>query len=123
MAFECRKASVRTSAAQWSADILVAAGKDLLPCSVSVLPTGATLVVPSGDAGERLLEDVRSALGFSASEPQVVKGGSCGGEEEEAEFAFTGAMLSVAWEFPREARGEFIARLRSLFGPCEGPAS
>lgn len=116
----CRKASVKASAAQWNLDALVSVKGDLLPCFVSVVPTYATLQAPSSEQGERLLEAAAKALGPPASLPQVVKGGSCGGEEEDAEYAFAGAMVSVTWNFPREEREAFIARLKGLLGPCEG---
>jgi hypothetical protein len=32
------------------------------------------------------------------------------------------AMLSVTWEFPRESRGTFLAKVKGLLGPCEGSA-
>lgn len=76
-------------------------------------------MVPSGEEGERLLSRVVAALGPPAGAPQVVKGGSCGGEEEDGEFPFVGAMVSVSWEFPREGREEFLSAFRSLFGGCE----
>jgi hypothetical protein len=123
MVFPCRKASVRSSAAQWNLEALIPEGKgDLLPCFFSVLPTGCTFQTVSSEGGERLLEKVRAALGPTASAPQVVKGGACGGEEEDGEFAFTGAMLSVTWEFPREFREAFLAKVKGLLGPCEGSA-
>ena len=50
----------------------------------------------------------------------MVKGGSCGGEEEDAEFAFTGAMVSVTWEFPKVERAAFITRVKALFRQCGG---
>jgi hypothetical protein len=52
----------------------------------------------------------------------MVKGGSCGGEEEDGEFPFTGSMLSVTWEFPKELREGFINNVKRLIGPCEGLA-
>ncbi|MBI5343249.1 MAG: hypothetical protein HZB63_08100 [Deltaproteobacteria bacterium] len=63
---------------------------------------------------------MRAKLGPPASAPQVVKGGACGGEEEDSEFPFIGAMLSVTWEFPREYRDDFLAKVKALLGPCEG---
>jgi hypothetical protein len=50
----------------------------------------------------------------------VVKGGSCGGEEEDAEFPFTGSMISATWEFPKERRGAVLDSFRGLFGLTEG---
>lgn len=79
-------------------------------------------MVASSEAGEKLLVEAASALGSPAGEPQIVKGGSCGGEEEESDFPFAGAMLSVAWEFPKDAREAFIEKVRALIGPCEGLA-
>jgi hypothetical protein len=102
--------------------LIPAGGGDLLPCFFSVLPTGCTFQTVSSEGGERLLEKVRAALGPTSSDPQVVKGGACGGEEEDGEFAFTGAMLSVTWEFPRESRETFLAKVKGLMGPCEGSA-
>jgi len=100
-------------------DALVAVeGGDVLPCFFSLLPTGCTFQTVSGDAGERLLEEVVAALGTPSSAPQVVKGGSCGGEEEDGEFPFTGAMLSVTWGFPREERGRFLETIQRFVGPC-----
>jgi hypothetical protein len=93
-----------------------------LPCFFSVLPTGCTFQTVSSEEGEKLLEKVRVELGPPASLPQVVKGGACGGEEEDGEFPFTGAMLSVTWEFPRESRDAFVAKVKSIIGPCEEPA-
>jgi hypothetical protein len=121
MTFSCRKASVRASAAQWSVDFLAdIPGGDLVPCSFAVLPTGCTFLVPSSRAGERLIAEAASELGRPSSTPQTVKGGSCGGEEEDGEFPFAGAMLSVTWEFPKESREEFIRNVVRLIGPCEG---
>lgn len=123
MRYTCRKISVRSSAAQWSADVLMADdGGDLLPCSFAVLPSGGTFLVPSSDAGERLLAEAATALGPTASEPQMVKGGSCGGEEEDGDFPFVGSMLSVTWEFPKDMRDGFINNVKRLIGPCEGLA-
>ncbi len=116
---DCRKASVRSSAAQWGMDALIAGkGGDLVPCFFSLLPDGCTFQTTSGEAGESLLGEVIDALGPPSSAPQVVKGGSCGGEEEEGEFAFTGAMVSVTWEFPRESRPRVLESIRRLVGPC-----
>lgn len=123
MGLTCRKVSVKASAAQWSVDVLVAvSGGDLLPCSFSILPSGGTFLVPSSEKGERLLAETVSALGPPASEPQMVKGGSCGGEEEDGEFPFAGSMLSVTWEFPKELREGFINNVKRLIGPCKGLA-
>lgn len=121
MAFPCQKASVRSSAAQWNLEALIPSEEgDPLPCFFSVLPTGCTFQTLSSVGGERLLETVRAKLGPPASAPQVVKGGACGGEEEDSEFPFIGAMLSVTWEFPREYRDDFLAKVKALLGPCEG---
>jgi len=121
MPLDCRKASVRSSAAQWNVDALVGAeGGDLLPCFFSVVPSYGTFQTVSGEAGEKLIRLLSSELGPPSSAPQVVKGGSCGGEEEDAEFAFTGAMISVTWEFPRDERAAFLARVKAVLGPCEG---
>lgn len=123
MKLPCRKSSVRSSAAQWNLEAMIPAGGDeLIPCFFSVLPTGCTFQTVSSEPGENLLEMVRGALGPPASDPQVVKGGACGGEEEESDFPFTGAMLSVTWEFPRESRDAFIAKVKDLIGPCGGTA-
>lgn len=120
MPLECRKVSVRASAAQWNLDALVALNGDVLPCFFSVVPTYGTFQTVSGDAGEKLIGALAAELGPPSSAPQVVKGGSCGGEEEEAEFAFTGAMVSVTWEFPKEERPAFLARVKGLFGERGG---
>lgn len=121
MPLDCRKASVRSSAAQWNLDALVATeGRGLLPCFFSVVPAYGTFQTVSGEAGEGLIRALAAELGPPSSAPQVVKGGSCGGEEEDAEFAFTGSMVSVTWEFPREERPAFIARVKTLLGDCEG---
>lgn len=120
MGLTCRKASVRSSAAQWNLDALIAAdGTDLLPCFFSVLPTGSTFQTVSSEKGERLLREVAASLGPPSTAPQVVKGGACGGEEEDGEFAFVGAMLSATWEFPKARRAEFIESVKRLLGPCE----
>jgi hypothetical protein len=64
---------------------------------------------------------VAGALGAPpSSPPQAVKGGSCGGEEEDAEFPFTGSMISATWEFPKERRGAVLASIRGLFGLTDG---
>ncbi len=121
MPLDCRKASVRSSAAQWNLDALVATGDgNLLPCFFSVVPTYGTFQTVSGEAGERLIGSLAAELGPPSSPPQVVKGGSCGGEEEDAEFAFAGAMISVTWEYPREERTAFLARVKAALGRCEG---
>lgn len=121
MTLPCRKASVRSSAAQWNLEAMIHAGGDeTLPCFFSVLPTGCTFQTVSSEGGQRLLEKVLVSLGPTASDPQVVKGGACGGEEEDGEFPFAGAMLSVTWAFPRERRDDFVAKVRDLVGPCEG---
>jgi hypothetical protein len=48
------------------------------------------------------------------------KGGSCGGEDEDGEFAFTGSMISATWEFPKERRGAVVASFRGIFGLADG---
>src|SRR5512146_513954 len=121
MTYTCRKASVRASAAQWSVDVLAEIpGVDLVPCSFAILPTGGSFLVPSSRAGERLIAEAASELGRPSSMPQTVKGGSCGGAEEDGELPFTGAMLSVTWEFRKEEREEFIRKVIRWIGPCEG---
>ncbi len=117
MPVHCRKVSVRSSGAQWSLDALVSfpEGGEPIPCFFSVMSAWCVFQAPSSEEGEKLLAEVKTALGPPASPPQVVKGGSCGGEEDDGEFPFTGAMLSVTWEFPREGREAFIARIGELF--------
>ena len=88
----CRKTEVRESAAQWNLDALVG--------------------TPGGDI----------LPCFVASPPQMGKGGSCGGEEEDAEFPFTGSMISATWEFPKERKGAVLASIRGLFGLTGGPS-
>jgi len=124
MEFRCVKASVRASAAQWAADMLLSFGDgDLVPCSLFVLPGAATLMAPAGPAAERLFAHAAAALGPPGGEPQTVKGGACGGEEEDGEFPFAGAMTSVTWGFPPAAQETFLGRLASLFAPCPGPGA
>ncbi len=120
----CRKTEVRESAAQWNLDALVdAPGGDMFPCFVAVVSTYCTVQGPNTQDGEAILRDVAEALGASpSSPPQAVKGGSCGGEEEDAEFPFTGSMLSATWEFPKERRGDVLASIRGLFGLAGGPS-
>lgn len=120
MPLDCRKASARASAAQWNLDALVACDGDLLPCFFSVVPTYGTFQTVSGAAGAALIGVLAAELGPPSSAPEVVKGGSCGGEEEDAEFAFAGAMVSVTWEFPKSERAAFVARVKALLGECEG---
>lgn len=121
MSIRCHKASVRSSAAQWNLDALVSFnGTDRIPCFFSVVPTWCTFQTVSSGEGEELIREITRVLGETSSEPQVVKGGSCGGEEEDAEIPFTGAMLSVTWEFPKEDREGFLERVRRLIGACEG---
>jgi len=125
LSLKCRKASTRFSAAQWNLDALVATdGGDTLPCFFSVVPTWCTFQTVSSAEGESLVREVSASLGPPSSAPQVVKGGACdGGEEDEGEgFAFTGAMVSVTWEFPKEDREAFIEKVKRLLGPCEGIA-
>ena len=123
MTLPCRKSSVRSSAAQWNLEAMIPVeGGEPIPCFFSVLPTGCTFQTVSSEAGEKLFQRVRDALGSTSSEPQVVKGGACGGEEDDGDFPFTGAMLSVTWDFPRESREAFVAKVKGLIGPCEGTA-
>ena len=121
MTLSCKKTSVRESAAQWNLDALVETpGGDLLPCFVSVVSTYCTVQASNSGDGEALLESVSGALGTPpSSPPQVVKGGSCGGEEEDGEFPFTGSMVSATWDFPRERKEEILAAFRGLFGLAE----
>jgi hypothetical protein len=118
----CRKTEVRESAAQWNLDALVGTpGGDILPCFVAVVSTYCTVQGPNTKDGEAILGDVAGALGAPpSSPPQAVKGGSCGGEEEDAEFPFTGSMISATWEFPKERRGAVLASIRGLFGLTDG---
>lgn len=117
----CHKASVRSSAAQWNLDALVSFnGTDRIPCFFSVVPTWCTFQTLSSTEGEELIREISKVLGNPASEPQVVKGGSCGGEEEDAEIPFAGAMLSVTWEFEKRNRERFLSGIRDLVGMCEG---
>lgn len=119
MTIHCHKSSLRSSSAQWNLDALVSLyGQDRIPCFFSVVPTGCTFQTVSSEAGENLLRAVSAALGEPASPPQVVKGGACGGGEEDDEFAFVGAMVSVTWDFPRERRGGFPVKIQALFGEC-----
>ena len=120
----CRKTEVRESAAQWNLDALVGTpGGDMLPCFVGVVSSYCTVQAPNTKDGEAIFGDVARALGAPpSSPPQVVKGGSCGGEEEDAEFPFTGSMISATWEFPKERRGAVVASFRELFGLTDGPS-
>jgi len=112
---------VRSSAAQWNLDALLSFdGTDRIPCFFSVVPTWCTFQTVSGGEGEGLIREISKVLGEVSSDPQMVKGGACGGEEEDAEIPFAGAMLSVTWEFPKEERGIFIERIQGLVGACEG---
>ena len=114
----CRKTEVRESAAQWHLDALVGTpGGDMFPCFVAVVSSYCTVQAPNTKDGEAIFGDVARALGAPpSSPPQVVKGGSCGGEEEDGEFPFTGSMISATWEFPKERRGAVLASFRGLFG-------
>ena len=120
----CRKAEVRESAAQWNLDALVETpGGDLLPCFVAVLLSYCTVQASNTKDGEAIFGDVAGALGAPpSSPPHTVKGGSCGGEEEDAEFPFTGSMISTTWEFPKERRDAVLASFRGLFGLTGGPS-
>ncbi|TRZ98590.1 MAG: hypothetical protein D4R80_04915 [Deltaproteobacteria bacterium] len=117
-----RKTQVRESAAQWNLDALVGTpGGDILPCFVAVLTSYCTVQAPNTKDGEAIFGDVAGALGAPPSTlPQAVKGGSCGGEEEDEEFAFTGSMISATWEFPKERRDAVLASIRGLFGMTDG---
>ena len=118
----CRKTEMRESPAQWNLDALVGTpGGDTLPCFVAVLTSYCTVQTPNSKDGEAIFGDVAVALGAPPSTPpQAVKGGSCGGEEEDGEFAFTGSMISTTWEFPKERRGAVLASIRGLFGLTDG---
>jgi hypothetical protein len=120
----CRKTEVRESAAQWNLDALVGtSGGDLLPCFVAVLSSYCTAQSSNTKDGEAILGEVAGALGAPPSTPpQAVKGGPCGGEEEDGEFAFTGSMISATWEFPKERRDAVLASFRGLFGLTGGPS-
>ena len=120
----CRKTEVRESAAQWNLDALVGSpGGDLFPCFVAVVSSYCTVQAPNTKDGEAIFGDVVGALGAPPSSlPQVVKGGSCGGEEEDGEFPFTGSMISATWEFPKGRRGAVVASFRGLFGLTDGEA-
>ncbi len=124
MSWTSRKTSVRESAAQWNLDALVETpGGDLLPCFVSLTSTYCTVQAPNSGDGGRLLDEVSGTLGSPpTSPPQTVKGGSCGGEEEDGEFPFTGSMLSATWDIPRERKGEVLSLVRGFFGLPGGPA-
>jgi hypothetical protein len=123
MNWPCRKTSLKESAAQWSLDALVETpGGDLLPCFVSVTSLYCTVQAPDTNDGEGFLGKVSDALNSPpSSPPQTVKGGSCGGEED-GEFAFTGAMVSATWDFPRERKGEILSAFRWLFSLPAGAA-
>jgi len=112
------KTSVRESAAQWNLDALVkTSGGDLLPCFVSVVSTYCTVQAANSADGEAILSRVAEALGAPPStDPQVVKGGSCDGGDEDDEFPFSGSMVSATWDFPKERKGEVLAAFRGLFG-------
>ncbi len=118
MTLACRKTSVRESAAQWHLDALVETpGGDLLPCFVSVVSTYCTVQAANTGDGEGILVRVSEALGAPPSTaPQVVKGGSCDGGDEDEEYPFSGSMVSATWDFPRERKEEVLAAFRGLFG-------
>jgi hypothetical protein len=120
----CRKTEVRESAAQWNLDALVGTpGGDLFPCFVAVVSSYCTVQAPNTKDGEAIFGDVAGALGTPpSSPPQVVKGGSCGGEEEDGEFPFTGSMISATWEFPKGRRDAVVGSFRELFGLMGGPS-
>jgi hypothetical protein len=121
----CRKESVRESAAQWNLDALVETpGGDLFPCFVAVVASYCTVQAPNTKDGEAIFGDVAGALCAPPSSlPQMVKGGSCGGEEEDGEFPFTGSMISATWEFPKERRESVLASFRGLFGLADGASA
>jgi len=119
MTLSCRKTSLRESAAQWNLDALVDTPEgDILPCFVSIVSSWCTVQASNTAEGEALLAAVAQALGTPpSSPPQVVKGGSCdGGDDEDAEFPFSGSMVSATWDFPKERKGEVLAAVRNLFG-------
>ena len=120
----CRKTEVRESVAQWNLEALVGTpGGDLFPCFVAVVSSYCTVQAPNTKDGEAIFGDVAGALGAPPSSlPQVVKGGSCGGEEEDGEFPFTGSMISATGEFPKGRRGAVLASFRGLFGLTDGSA-
>ncbi|GAB4227504.1 MAG: hypothetical protein OHK0028_00250 [Deltaproteobacteria bacterium] len=122
--WKVRKTSLKESAAQWNLDALVEApAGDLLPCFVSVTSSYCTVQAPNTADGESLLGQVGEALHAPpSSPPQAVKGGSCGGEEEDGEFPFTGSMLSATWDFPKERREEVLAAFRGFFSLVGGDA-
>lgn len=117
MTLSCAKTSVRESAVQWNLDALVQTpGGDLLPCFVSVVSTYCTVQAANSKEGESILARAAQALGSPpSSDPQVVKGGSCDGGDEDEEFPFSGSMVSATWDFPRERKGEVLATFRGLF--------
>lgn len=117
MNWPSRKTAIKESAAQWNLDALVETpGGDLLPCFVSVTSMYCTVQAPNTGDGGRLLEQVSGALGASpSSPPQAVKGGACGGGEEDGEFPFTGSMLSATWDFPKERKEKVLSSFRGLF--------
>ena len=119
-----RKTQIRESAAQWNLEALVETpGGDLLPCFVGVVSSYCTVQAPNTKDGEAILGGVAGKLGAPpSSPPQAVKGGSCGGEEEDSEFAFTGSMISATWEFPKERREAVVASFRALFGVAGVPS-
>ncbi len=123
MTLSCRKTSLKESAAQWNLDALVDTPEgDILPCFVSIVSSYCTVQASNTSEGEALLGAVAEALGTPpSSPPQIVKGGSCdGGDDEDAEFPFSGSMVSATWDFPRERKGEVLAAVRRLFGLDRG---
>ncbi|MBE0604680.1 MAG: hypothetical protein IH610_00150 [Deltaproteobacteria bacterium] len=119
-----RKTQLRESSAQWNLDALVETPRGgTLPCFVAVLTSYCTVQAPNTEDGEAILGDVTGALGAPpSSPPQMGKGGSCGGEDEDGEFAFTGSMVSATWEFPKERRDAVLASIRGLFALADGPS-
>ncbi len=95
-----------------------APGRELIPCFFSALSTYGTFQAPATDDGEKMFEELCAAIGPSSTKPQVVKGGACGGEEEDAEFAFVGAMLSATWEFPAGGRDAFVLGVTRFIRTC-----
>jgi len=109
---------LRESAAQWNLDALLETTEgDLLPCFVSVISTYCTVQSANTREGEAVLGTVAEALGSPPSTaPQVVKGGSCDGADEDEEFPFSGSMVSATWDFPAERKAEVVSVFRGMFG-------
>ncbi len=118
MTIRCRKSARRATAAQWNLDAMLDAGDGPIPAFFSVVPTWCAFQTVSSEKGEKLIGLLAGALGAPDDPPQIVKGGSCGGEEEESEFPFAGAMISVTWTFPRERRDGFLETIERTLGAC-----